>query len=1222
MAAPSVSGGFTQIESCDTGVTGKSPIAPLSGSAVTKSYLLSNGYSQGLFGTSGCGRVANQTDFANYNKVQGGTYALASTEDFSTANKFLFVHLRTTWTTGRNTENLVSAAVSGHQVFVNSNSTGTEEAIYPVGGKDTPALMETGYNGIIIDLNRSTNAQLYSGTFDPANVTHIGLAHRPTGTYQDIYFDAIGYMEPVLMVNGEIGDKGNFAVISAAINAQNCIGSISPSESIHLLSYPFAIGDGATETHFEESIKTFEFAKDFTVAGKWGKAHLSDNSLGYQTNASINDIVSYVLCSWLSDTPFYWNSIGSTSATVSYTTCTIKGAGDLTIVDGHTFDGCTFDSCAEIATSQPTFTGCSFKNAAGVALTVDSTNGDANMTNVTFSGNQTAIKVDVAGNCDLDVAEFTFDSSNTYYIEYTGTGTLTVSSPSAIASGKLNASGGGTINVVAPTIQLEVTSNVAASDIKIFNAGTQTIEASGTGTSVTTQNTGTYDITVMKAGYLPQRQTGVVLGTSNVTVSINLVEDPIYNASHGLTWAATTSPTAGQVHWARAARRGYLSDNQQGRDVYSALIDFWIAQSALDNTEFPITAVGPDRFEFTSDGTTAAQLDSGSVTYWKGAGMTWEHATTGNDTHRYCSVKSVGTIGGTVKVRYVQEEGGTVNSVTLVSGVVDQVIQYYSDTNGDGTPDYNYDSHLVFKTFATDYYQARANILSSFGISALEPYEYIFVLENTATGTASGDQTFTPVVTNQQGAPVEEQTGYTFSFKVTEASNSKSPEAFLAQWLYDTYTDPTTANLYGSSLRAFDLPCPIVESGGSYSSIAQFVENTEDTTEKHGFYFEENAAYHPDFIQQQEDQDSGSGYFITPVTAQISITNLPDDVGGDSRLHIYNVTTDTVIYTGDPLGTGYTDTYTDGDAAYATAGDSIRIRYAHLNAATSFEYGQTIVAATTGGIVADGDNFVSADSVYALNAIDGSGITNFSADYVEDEIEIASDTDFTAAQAYAFYCFTLTDATGIVDFWGGVTATDVGNYRINNATVNMYFNSPTGVTYTVKQTDAARIYRADDAYPVKDPTTSGYGVQINWKNVVYVQNVGGSALTAGEQAQLSQAAQASTVNTKIGTPSVTVSDDIAAISAGGDATQAKQDTIIANLATVDSIVDSILIDTGTTIPAQISGLTAPDNASITAIKAKTDQLTFTKANELDSNIQSVNDVTVNGTGDEGSEWGP
>lgn len=49
----------------------------------------------------------------------------------------------------------------------------------------------------------------------------------------------------------------------------------------------------------------------------------------------------------------------------------------------------------------------------------------------------------------------------------------------------------------------------------------------------------------------------------------------------------------------------------------------------------------------------------------------------------------------------------------------------------------------------------------------------------------------------------------------------------------------------------------------------------------------------------------------------------------------------------------------------------------------------------------------------------------------------------------------------------------------------------------------------------------------------------------------------------------------------------------------------------------------PGNGDSTeSIKTKTDQLTFTKSNELDSNIQSVNDVTVTGNGQSGTEWGP
>ena len=43
---------------------------------------------------------------------------------------------------------------------------------------------------------------------------------------------------------------------------------------------------------------------------------------------------------------------------------------------------------------------------------------------------------------------------------------------------------------------------------------------------------------------------------------------------------------------------------------------------------------------------------------------------------------------------------------------------------------------------------------------------------------------------------------------------------------------------------------------------------------------------------------------------------------------------------------------------------------------------------------------------------------------------------------------------------------------------------------------------------------------------------------------------------------------------------------------------------------------------VTAIKAKTDSLVFTVAGQVDSNIQSVNDVTVTGNGQPGNEWGP
>lgn len=50
--------------------------------------------------------------------------------------------------------------------------------------------------------------------------------------------------------------------------------------------------------------------------------------------------------------------------------------------------------------------------------------------------------------------------------------------------------------------------------------------------------------------------------------------------------------------------------------------------------------------------------------------------------------------------------------------------------------------------------------------------------------------------------------------------------------------------------------------------------------------------------------------------------------------------------------------------------------------------------------------------------------------------------------------------------------------------------------------------------------------------------------------------------------------------------------------------------------------TAPDNASVTGIKAKTDSLTFTVTGQVDSNVQYVNDTQVKGAGTVPDPWNP
>lgn len=81
----------------------------------------------------------------------------------------------------------------------------------------------------------------------------------------------------------------------------------------------------------------------------------------------------------------------------------------------------------------------------------------------------------------------------------------------------------------------------------------------------------------------------------------------------------------------------------------------------------------------------------------------------------------------------------------------------------------------------------------------------------------------------------------------------------------------------------------------------------------------------------------------------------------------------------------------------------------------------------------------------------------------------------------------------------------------------------------------------------------------------------------------------------------------------------------------DSLVggsDNLEVDVSTDAVSEIqSGLAtslalATVDGKADAIKAKTDDLTFTEAGAVDANVQFVNDVEVAGDGQPGTEWGP
>ena len=102
---------------------------------------------------------------------------------------------------------------------------------------------------------------------------------------------------------------------------------------------------------------------------------------------------------------------------------------------------------------------------------------------------------------------------------------------------------------------------------------------------------------------------------------------------------------------------------------------------------------------------------------------------------------------------------------------------------------------------------------------------------------------------------------------------------------------------------------------------------------------------------------------------------------------------------------------------------------------------------------------------------------------------------------YAWYSYLRFTQLGIF-FSNGITAIDQANYRINANVISIYLDNT--INTSVYQTDNRRIFRSDGDYPVKVPTSSGYGIDIVWRNTVLIAETGVSGLTAQESLNLAQ----------------------------------------------------------------------------------------------------------------------
>ena len=181
-----------------------------------------------------------------------------------------------------------------------------------------------------------------------------------------------------------------------------------------------------------------------------------------------------------------------------------------------------------------------------------------------------------------------------------------------------------------------------------------------------------------------------------------------------------------------------------------------------------------------------------------------------------------------------------------------------------------------------------------------------------------------------------------------------------------------------------------------------------------------------------------------PVTA-------PNLIDG-SRVQIYDVTNSVELSNSLVSGgSGYV-----GRVSWASD-KTIRLRAAYCSGTSAMQ-----VIEATATLTNTGASFTATqvhDAVYEGNAIDGSTVTEFAADYPNVQIDIDDpDGSTTPQRCYAWYMALQMTADGIAYYNGAITAEDASNYRINTAVADMKAQNVSTSPVVVV---GGRIYRDD-----------------------------------------------------------------------------------------------------------------------------------------------------------------
>jgi len=209
-----------------------------------------------------------------------------------------------------------------------------------------------------------------------------------------------------------------------------------------------------------------------------------------------------------------------------------------------------------------------------------------------------------------------------------------------------------------------------------------------------------------------------------------------------------------------------------------------------------------------------------------------------------------------------------------------------------------------------------------------------------------------------------------------------------------------------------------------------------------------------------------------------AVTNI-DPLDSIIRIQVYNETTSMECCNSVISGSAYTGTFLEGDQF--SIGDTVRVRIvANSGITAKAEYeGKTTVSSAGWSINADQEEC----SVYNTNGIDGSTVTEFSADYPNIEIDV-SDGDGTTSvkRLFAWWKYNLTTEEGIRNYFGGLLPDDLVNYRINVDIVDLHLDNTEATPVMVID---GRLYRSDETTVI---TPTGGSIQMDPDKVYSIES--------------------------------------------------------------------------------------------------------------------------------------